>query len=76
MNISALFKIKDHLSVFKENHPKFVPEARKVFAKGFCEDQEIAIAVRYPDGTEYKMGVRVKDSDLPFLDSVKELLTK
>ena len=38
MNISALFKIKDHLSVFKENHPKFVPEARKVFAKGFCEE--------------------------------------
>ena len=50
MNISVLFTIKDKLKVFKENHPKFVPEAKKVFDKGFTEDQEIAIAVRYPDG--------------------------
>ena len=76
MNISALFGIKDHLKVFKQNHPKFVPEAKKVFEKGFCEDQEVAIAVRYPDGTEIKMGVKVKESDLPFFNAIKELLTK
>ena len=76
MNISAIFKIKDNLSVFKQNHPKFVPEMKKVFDKGFCGEQEIAIAVRYPDGTEIKTGVKVKESDLPFLYSVKELLTK
>ena len=76
MNIAALFSIKDKLSTFKTNHPGFVPEAKQVFDKGFCEDQEIAFAVRYPDGTEYKMGVRVKESDLPFLEAIKELLTK
>ena len=76
MNISSLFRIKDYLKVFKTNHPKFVPEAKKVFAKGFCKDQEIAIAVRYPDGTEFKMGVRVQESDLPFFEAIKELLTK
>ncbi len=76
MNISALFKIKDHLKVFKGNHPDFVPEAKKVFAKGFCEDQEVAITVKYPDGTQIDMAVKVKDTDLPFFNSVKELLTK
>ena len=76
MNMSALFKIKDHLKVFKGNHPDFVPEAKKVFAKGFCEDQEVAITVKYPDGTQIDMAVKVKDTDLPFFNSVKELLTK
>ena len=76
MNISALFKIKDHLKVFKDNHPDFVPEAKKVCAKGFCEDQEVSITVKYPDGTEIEMGVKVKETDLPFFNAVKELLTK
>ncbi len=76
MDISALFRIKDHLKVFKGNHPGFVPEMKKVFDKGFTEDQELAIAVRYPDGTEIKAGIRIKETDLPFLYTVKDLLTK
>ena len=76
MNLSALFSIRDHLKVFKANHPGFVPKAREVFEKGFCEDQEIAIAVRYPDGSEYKMGVKVQETDLPFFEAIKDLLMK
>ena len=44
-----------------------------VNSKGFCADQEIAVAVRYPDGTEYKTGIRVTESDLQLLNMLKGL---
>ena len=31
------------------------------------------MAVRYPDGTEYKTGIRVQASDLELLEIVKSL---
>jgi hypothetical protein len=36
--------------------------------------QEVAIAVRYPDGTEYKTGVKVTEDDLQLLSMLRELL--
>ena len=45
-----------------------------MYAKGFEEGQEIAVAVRYPDGTEFKTGIRVQESDLEMLELVKGLM--
>lgn len=71
MDLSAMFKLKQSWAVFAGNHPKvpgFINELRQ---KGFCEGQEIAIAVRYPDGTQVKTGIRLQASDLELLNSLK-----
>ena len=66
--------IKNHWQLFKTNHPKVPEFTRNVGGKGFCEGQEIAIAIRYPDGTEYKTGIRVRESDLAFIEDFRSLL--
>lgn len=73
MNLESMFKARQAWSEFKRNHPKVPVFMDNVQNKGYCEDMEIAIAVRYPDGTEYKTGIRVKPSDLEMLNMLKTL---
>lgn len=73
MDFSALMGIKAQIDNFKYNHPKVSEFTNNVRSKGFCEGQEIAIAVRYPDGTEFKTGIRVQASDLEFLRTLSQL---
>ena len=73
MDFSALLKIKQAWSTFTANHPKVPDFLRNVASKGACENMEIAIAVRYPDGTEHKTGIRVKESDLELLEILRSL---
>ena len=74
MDFSKLFALKQSWAIFKGNHPR-VPEAlAQVRGKGFCEGQEIAIAIRYPDGTEVKTGIRLKESDLQLFDTIKDVI--
>ena len=72
-NMGAVMKLKQSWDSFCAAHPRFPEFLASVKAKGFCEGQEIAIAIRYPDGTEYKTGIRVKESDLALLDTLKGL---
>ena len=62
-----MFKMKDAWAKFSQNHPKVPAFLDNVKNRGFEEGQEIAIAVRYPDGTEYKTGIRVQNADLDLL---------
>ena len=73
MNLESMFKARQAWSEFKRNHPKVPVFMDNVQNKGYCEDMEIAIAVRYLDGTEYKTGIRVKPSDLEMLNMLKTL---
>ena len=70
-NPTMLFKVKEARATFMNNHPKLQSFLDSVSDKGFCEGQEIAVAVRYPDGTEYKTGIRVTASDLELLNTLK-----
>ena len=72
-DFSAIMNIKQHWNTFKENHPKVPAFISNVGSKGFCENQEIAIAIRYPDGTEYKTGIRVRQSDLAFINAIRSI---
>ena len=72
-NFQMLATAKQAKEKFMANHPKLEPFMDNVNAKGFCPGQEIAIAVRYPDGTEYKTGIKVTESDLQLLNMLKEL---
>ena len=71
MNISTMMGLKGAWSTFKRNHPKVPKFFDQVKTKGFEKDQEIANAIRYPDGTEYKTGIRVTESDLQLLNKLK-----
>ncbi len=73
MDFSALLKIRQAWSTFAANHPKFPAFIRDIAQNGACENMEIAIAVRYPDGTECKAGIKVKESDLELLELLKTL---
>ena len=56
-----------------QNHPKLLPFIKGVSGKGVCENMEIAVSVRYPDGDEYKAGIRVTASDLEQFQKLKEM---
>ena len=71
MDIGAMFKIKDAWGKFTANHTRIPGFLDSIKDKGFVEGQEIAIAVRYPDGTEFKTGIKVQKTDLDLLDLVK-----
>ncbi|MCQ2545481.1 MAG: hypothetical protein MJ144_03510 [Clostridia bacterium] len=73
-NFQMLATAKQSRDKFMANHPKVQPFLDDVNAKGFCEGQEIAIAVRYPDGTEYKTGIMVTSEDLDMLNMLKSLV--
>ena len=73
MDFGALMKVKQSWARFCGTHQKVQPFINDVQRKGFCENQEIAIAVRYPDGTEYKTGIRVQPSDLELFEVIKSL---
>lgn len=73
MDFNALFKMKQMWNQFCTTHPKMPGFINEVRSKGFCEGQEIAIAIRYPDGTECKTGIRVQASDLEMLNALKAL---
>lgn len=73
MNIADLFKLKQAKAIFFKSHPKVPEFLGQVKEKGFTENMEIAIAVRYPDGIQYKTGIRVQESDLELLNSLKKL---
>ena len=74
IDFTAVARIKQAWQSFKGNHPKVPEFIEEVRQKGACEGQEIAIAIRYPDGTEIKTGIRVQDSDLEFLETLKSIL--
>lgn len=71
MNFEAMFRARQAWDQFKKNHPKVPVFMEQVQQKGYCEGMEIAIAVRYPDGEQYKAGIRVRQSDLEMLELLK-----
>ncbi|MDD4199982.1 MAG: hypothetical protein PHS19_01185 [Eubacteriales bacterium] len=74
LNFQMLATAKKSKEKFMANHPGIQPFLDEVNAKGFYEGQEIAIAVRYPDGTEYKTDVKVTDEDLDMINMLKGLM--
>ncbi|MCI7146156.1 MAG: hypothetical protein MR991_06955 [Clostridiales bacterium] len=73
MNFNNIFMIKQAKDKFFRNHPKTETFMEDVKREGFCEGMEIAVAVRYPGGKEYKTGIRVQDSDMQLLNMLKDM---
>ena len=73
LDFSALLNIRQYWTQLKTNHPKLDTFLSSVKGKTPCAGMEIAIAIRYPDGTEYKTGIRVNEEDLALLNTLKNL---
>ena len=72
MDIGSLFKLSSLWGKFQENHPKVPAFVKTIQEKPVVPGMEIAIAVRYPDGTEAKAGVRVQESDIELLEALRK----
>lgn len=73
MGLMDKWKMAQIFETVCRNHPKLPPFIQGVSSKGAVEGMEIAVAVRYPDGAEYKAGIRVTASDLEQLEKLKKL---
>lgn len=73
-NIQTLMAMGHSKEKFMANHPQVQPFLDNVNSRQPEVGQEVAIAVRYPDGTEYKTGIRVTEGDLDLLNSIRQLL--
>ena len=73
LNFQALMMFNQAKAKFMENHPQVQTFLDNVSGREPEVGQEVAIAVRYPDGAEYKAGVRITESDLELLNTLREL---
>lgn len=74
MNFQTLMTLNQSKEKFMTNHPQVQPFLDDVNRREPEVGQEVAIAVRYPDGTEYKTGVRVTEGDLDLLNTLRQFL--
>ena len=70
MDLGSMFKLSQAWKSFTANHPKVPAFVNTVRERGAVPGMEIAVAVRYPDGTEAKAGIRVQQSDMELLEAV------
>ena len=74
MNLQTLMTLNQSKATFMGNHPQLQKFLDDVNSREPEVGQEVAIAVRYPDGTEYKTGVRVTEGDLDLLNTLRQFL--
>ena len=74
LNIQALAKLRGAWHTFRSNHPSIFPFLRDVYKKGIREDMQFEVIVHFPDGTDMKSGIRLKQSDIAFFEALQNLL--
>ena len=76
MNFSQIAKmqeLKNHLTRFQANHPKFPMFLKAVSKDALMEDSIIEINVTTPDGRKYETNLKVKPNDLAFIQALQNL---
>ena len=74
MDFNSLLMMKQAWGTFRNNHPKFPEFLRTVKKRGISEGTEVLISVTYPDGQNFKAGLKLKQSDIELLDSLGQLM--
>lgn len=74
LNPKNLLKARSAWGSFRSNHPNVLPFLRDVLNKGIKEDVQFEVLVHYPDGTDKKLGIRLKQSDLEFFEVLQNTL--
>ena len=64
-NIQTMMKLRSAWHTFRDNHPNL---------KGIKEDVQFEIIAHYPDGSELKSGIRVRQSDVELFEALQSML--
>ena len=73
MNPSAIMKIMSAKNKFAENHPKFTAFLSAVYSRGIEAGTIIEITVSRPGEEPITSNIRVQQSDLDLLQSLRDL---
>lgn len=73
MNPASIMKIMSAKAQFERNHPKFSAFVRTVFSKPIEEGTVIEITVTRPDDEPLTANIKVQQSDLELLESLKDI---
>ncbi len=73
MNPAAMFKIMQAKNTFTKNHPKFEAFLRNVMADKIVEGTVIEVSIQRPGEEAITTNIRVQQSDLDLVQSLKEL---
>lgn len=73
MNPLSLLKIKQALTTFTTNHPKFAQCLKDEFSRGIDVDTIIEIKVQHPGEEPIITNMKVKQSDLDLVNSLKDM---
>lgn len=71
--IARLQKLKKQLDIFRQNHPKLPAFFDAVNKNALKENSIIEISVTSPDGKNYVTNLKLKESDLEFLEELRKL---
>ena len=74
LNFQALAQLRSAWHTFRGNHPNILPFVRDVVKKGIREDMQLEVIVHFPDGTDMRSGIRLKQSDIALFEALQELL--
>ncbi len=75
LNPKNLLRARSAWSTFRAAHPNVLPFLRDVLGKGLTEGVQVEIQVHFPDGTDKNLGIRMKQSDLEFLNILESILS-
>ena len=73
MNLDALLKAKSAWKAFNANHPKFMPFLNTLKERGAVEGAVVEISVSYPDGSNVKTNLQVKEGDVALVEVLRGL---
>lgn len=72
-NIGDIMKIKQAWDTFTANHPKFPAFLNALKVRGIKEDTVIEIIITDPNGEKLETSIKVKQSDLQLMDTLKSM---
>lgn len=73
MDMGAMLKLMAAKKEFEKNHPKFFSFVKAAFGKGIEADSVIEISVTKPTGETLTTNIKVCQSDLELLETLKTL---
>lgn len=72
MNPAAMFKLMGAKKTFERNHPKFSAFMKRMLERGVEAGTVLEVTVTRPGEAPVRANIRVQESDLELLRSLKE----
>ncbi len=74
INPGNIMKLQSAKNQFNKNHPKVEPFIKAIERKGIQEGMVIEMAVTMPDGEKLSSNIKVQQSDLELMNSLKDMI--